>query len=292
MTDLNLNPGDKKILDSVIDKFSDLAVKGWQHPNIDPVALHLGPLELRWYSLAYLAGIILGWLIVGHLNKKYGKNYLTEKALEALPLWIVLSVVLGGRIGYILFYNLEYYLNNLSDILKVWHGGMSFHGGLAGVIVGTYIFSKVYKLEFFKVTDLLAVVTPIGLFFGRIANFINKELFGKMTDSSWGVIYPKENFARHPSQLYEAATEGLLLFIILLVAVKFFNALDRKGALSGLFLIGYGTFRAFCEHFREPDKQLGYVIENISMGQLLCIPMILAGVVILLLSKRTNELKN
>lgn len=301
MASESLNPGDinpslsgvgskdiSKELGKLVDQFSDVAIKGFHHPDINPVAIALGPLEIRWYSLAYLFGIVFGWLIISHINKKYGKNYLSEKALEALPLWIVLSVVLGGRIGYVLFYNLTYYLNNTSDIFKVWQGGMSFHGGLLGVIIGTFIFSKVHKLEYFKLTDLLAIVTPIGLFFGRIANFINKELVGKQTTVEWGVIYPKENFARHPSQLYEAASEGLLLFVVMCIALKYFNALNRKGTLSGIFLIGYGLCRMTSELFREPDKQLGYIFEHISMGQILCIPMILAGVVILAISRKTK----
>ncbi len=266
------------------------AIGGIPHPNIDPVALSLGPIELRWYSLAYLAGIILGWLLISRINRKYGGGYITPKALESLPMWIVISVVLGGRLGYVLFYNFEYYLNNISEMLQVWHGGMSFHGGLAGVIIGAFVFARVHKLKYFRVTDLLAIATPIGLFFGRLANFVNKELIGKPVEFlSWRVVYPGDNFGRHPSQIYEALTEGALLFVILYVMAKYFRALERPGLISGMFLAGYGIARAFCEMFREPDTQIGYLWDTISMGQLLCVPMILAGVVIMLLSKPAQK---
>lgn len=268
------------VIDNIVKNFADVGIQGFAHPNINPVAIDFGYFELRWYSLAYLFGIIFGWLIIGYFNKKKNNNYLSVKAFEALPLWIVLSVILGGRIGYVLFYNLEYYINNMSHIMKVWEGGMSFHGGLVGVIIGTFIYSKVYKLEFLKVTDYLALVAPIGIFFGRIANFINQELVGKICNYSWCVIYQDESIGRHPSQLYEALSEGLLLFIILFITAKFFNGFARKGLLSGLFMIFYGIFRAACEYFREPDKQIGYLIEGLSMGQILCIPMVLVGVFI------------
>ena len=264
--------------------------KGWHHPNFDPVAIHLGPFDIRWYSLAYLFGILLGWLYINYANKKYGNNYLQPKPLEALPMWIVFGVILGGRIGYVLFYNFSFYSNNLADIFKVWKGGMSFHGGLTGVIISTFIFSRFYKLQFFRVTDFLAIVTPFGLFFGRLSNFINKELFGKITYQPWGVFYNDEIVARHPSQLYEAFLEGVVLFLILYTAMRF-NALKEKGVLSGLFLIFYGIFRIVSEFYREPDKQIGYVYDVFSMGQLLCIPMILAGVAILALSRKTEETK-
>ncbi len=290
MTDQKLNAQENVVLNKFIESFSDLEIKGIHHPDISPIALNLGPLELRWYSLAYLLGIILGWVYINYINRKHGNNYINKLALDALPLWMVLSIIFGGRIGYVLFYNLPYYMNNLQDIYKIWQGGMSFHGGLTGVIIGTVLFSRYYKLQFFKVTDMLALATPIGLFLGRLANFINKELIGKQTSESWGIIYPGEKFARHPSQLYEATMEGLLLFIILFVGLKFFRLLDRKGAISGLFLMFYGIFRFIAEIFREPDRQVGYVVEHISMGQILCIPMILAGIVILLLSKRANEI--
>lgn len=278
-----------KVIDNIVKHFSDVGIQGFPHPNISPVAIDFGYFELRWYSLAYLFGIILGWLIIGYFNKKKCNNYINTKAYEALPLWIVISVILGGRIGYVLFYNLTYYLNNPTHILSVWEGGMSFHGGLAGVIVGTFIFSKLYNLEFLKVTDFLALVTPIGIFFGRIANFINQELVGKICNHTWCVIYKDESIGRHPSQLYEAASEGLLLFIILFITAKFFNGFSRKGLLSGLFLTFYGIFRASCELFREPDKQIGYLIEGLSMGQILCIPMIMVGLFIMFKYSRTKH---
>jgi len=258
---------------------------GFHHPNISPVALGFGNIEIRWYSLAYLFGIILGWLYIRYISKKYDNSYLKGEVLESLNLWVVFGIVLGGRLGYVLFYNLEYYLNNIHDILQIWKGGMSFHGGLTGVIVALYLFSKFHKLDFLKITDLAAVATPIGLFLGRIANFINMELIGKPTSVAWGVIYPHEDIARHPSQLYEALLEGLVLFLILYILIRFFDGIRKKGLLSAVFMISYGVFRMFIEHFREPDPQLGYIIENISMGQILCLPMILIGLVILLPNK-------
>ncbi len=276
--------------DNIVN-FFEKTNRGFHHPDIDPIAFQLSQFDVRWYSLAYLAGILLGWLYINYVNKKYAGHYLQLKPMEALPLWIVMSVILGGRLGYVLFYNFGYYFNNIGEILKVWNGGMSFHGGLLGVITGTFIFSRVYKLEFFRVTDFLALATPIGLFFGRIANFINKELVGKITYQPWGVLYPNETIPRHPSQLYEASLEGIALFLILYAALKC-GALKEKGILSGLFLIFYGIFRMTSEFYREPDKQIGYVYDVFSMGQLLCLPMIAAGVAILLLSKRVPEAKN
>lgn len=282
----------KQALDNIVAQYDDIEVaQGFAHPNFDPIAIHLGPLELRWYSLAYLFGIILGWMYINYINRKYGRNYLTVDAREALPVWMILSIVIGGRLGYVLFYNFGYYMNNLGEMYKIWKGGMSFHGGLTGVILGTILFARYYKLQFFRISDMLAVATPIGLFFGRLANFINKELVGrKMESGSWGIIYPNETFARYPSQLMEAAMEGVLLFIILFVAVRC-RLLERKGAISGLFLILYGTFRVFLEIFRQPDQQIGYIYNSVSLGQLLCVPMILAGVAILLFSKRIEETK-
>lgn len=256
-------------------------------PDIDPVLLDIGPLAIRWYSLAYLFGILLGWAYIQYTNKKYSKSYISQPQMDSIPLWIVLSIILGGRIGYVLFYNASYYLSNISEIIKVWHGGMSFHGGLVGVIVGMYIFSKLHKLKYLKLMDLLAIATPIGLFLGRIANFINAELWGKRTGWEYGVIFPNDNFARHPSQLYEAFLEGFVLFFILFFVVKL-GGLKRAGLCSGLFLLFYGSFRIVVEFFREPDIQLGYLYDTdwLTMGMLLCIPMILLGLGIALTSKK------
>ncbi len=267
-------------IDQAVGEISEMVKPtGIEFPEIDPVIFDLGPLAIRWYSLAYLFGILLGWFYIQYLNKHKAEHKMTHSQMDAIPLWMVLSIILGGRIGYVLFYNFEYYLNNLSEIGKVWQGGMSFHGGLIGVIVGMYIYSAIYKVKYLRIMDLLAAATPIGLFLGRIANFINAELWGRRTSWEYGVIFPNDNFARHPSQLYEATLEGLLLFIILAFAVKF-GALKRVGLLSGLFLIFYGAFRFFVEFFREPDIQLGFLLgtEWLTMGMILCIPMVLLGI--------------
>ncbi len=292
MAEENLNSGMMSTPVSPAPGSTEFHFNGFHHPDFDPVAFAIGPVSVRWYSLAYLFGILLGWFYIMYINRKYGHKYFPEKALESLPLWIVISIVLGGRIGYVLFYNFSYYSHNLTNVYKIWEGGMSFHGGLTGVIIGMIIFSRVYKLKFFKITDYLAAATPFGLFFGRIANFINKELIGAPTNVKWAVIYPNEDFGRHPSQLYEAGMEGILLFIILFVAMKWFGALDKKGTLSGLFLIFYGIFRMVAELFRLPDKQIGYLHYGLTMGQYLCLPMILAGIIIFLFAGNEKKIES
>ena len=260
--------------------------------NLDPVLLDFGFIEIRWYSLAYIFGIILGWW----LGKKIIKNSLLTvnfkfdlKEFDDLITYLIISIIVGGRIGYVFFYNYEYYISNPIEIIKVWEGGMSFHGALIGIILGTYIFSAQKNLPTFFFLDVIACVSPIGILLGRIANFINGELVGKVTEVSWGIIFPAiDMLPRHPSQLYEALLEGLVLFILI-------NTISLKqkyktGLSSSLFLIFYGIFRIIAEQFREPDSQLGYLFGNLSMGTILSIIMVISGFVILIVLRKKNEI--
>lgn len=258
-------------------------------PNIDPVVLSISntPLKITWYSLSYLAGILLSWIYIKHLNKLNKINPLETKKIDDLITYIIIGIIIGGRIGYVLFYDLLLYLSNPIQILRTWEGGMSFHGGLLGVIIASYIFCRIHKVEFFRIMDLLACATPIGLFLGRIANFINGELYGRTTEVAWGVIFPNQNLVRHPSQLYESLLEGLMLFLILFFL---YDKIRRfKGMASGLFLLLYSLFRGLIENYREPDSHIGFIFANITMGQILSIPMILAGSYIIYYSIKHNH---
>lgn len=258
-------------------------------PNIDPIALSLGPLVIRWYALAYLAGLLIGWRYCVRLAARMPWKNVTEKHLDDLLLWVMIGVILGGRVGYVIFYQSAHYLDNPLDIFKVWNGGMSFHGGFLGVLVASYAYAVKHKIAFFDITDILACATPIGLFFGRVANFINGELYGRPSEFFLAMVFPNsDGLPRHPSQLYEAFLEGICLFLILYFASKKFE-LTKCGMLSGLFLIGYGSFRFVVEFVREPDAQLGFVVSSLSMGQLLCLPMILAGFIIIAWSRTKHR---
>ena len=250
--------------------------------NLDPVVLNFGFLVIRWYSLAYIFGILIGWWLgkIIILKKFHNLNFNFDiKEFDNLITYIIVFMLLGGRIGYVLFYNLGYYLSNPLDILKIWEGGMSFHGALAGIILGTYWFSIKKNIPTFFLLDIISFVAPIGIFFGRIANFINGELVGKTTDVAWGVIFPNiDSNIRHPSQLYEAFFEGIVLFIIMNFIL--FRKNYKTGTCSYFFLIFYGIFRIFSEFFREPDAQIGYLFNLISMGTILSFFMILAGTII------------
>lgn len=249
-----------------------------EFPNIDPIALEIGPLVIRWYALAYVAGIVLGYLYVNWLDKRRAKPFFTDKARDDLMLYAVLGIILGGRLGYVLFYNLPYYFDHPASILQVWHGGMSFHGGVAGLLVAFWLFARKHKLSWLSIMDYVAVAGPLGLFLGRLANFINGELYGRVTSSSWGMVFPhSDGQPRHPSQLYEAFFEGLVLFVLFFIIATKFKGLEKRGLIGGLFLAGYGIARFGVEFFREPDAQLGFILGPFSMGQLLCVPMILAG---------------
>lgn len=251
-------------------------------PDIDPIIFHIGPFALRWYAVAYLAGLTLGWAYIGCMRGKF-KLPMTAENVDDYLFWVILGVILGGRLGYVAFYNLGYYIENPIAIAQVWKGGMSFHGGFLGVVVATYFFAKIKGIEIMLLADLVAAAAPVGLFFGRIANFINGELFGRTTDVSWGVLFPHGGpEPRHPSQLYEAVLEGLVLFIILNVLVRFKSIRDRRGLLTGVFLMGYGIARSTVELFREPDTQLGFLSGGSTMGQWLSAPMVIIGFVLII----------
>lgn len=249
-------------------------------PEFDPVIFELGPIGLRWYGLMYLIGFLFArWLAVSRI--KHNQNGWSVEQIDNLLFNGFLGVFLGGRIGYVLFYQFDYFLQEPSYLFRVWEGGMSFHGGLIGVILAMWITSKLQKRNFWHTADFVAPLIPFGLGMGRIGNFINDELWGRQTDVAWAVLFPSGGYIpRHPSQLYEAFLEGLVLFFIL----HFFIKKPRPaGSVAGLFLLGYGTFRFIVEFFREPDPQLGlYFGQQISMGQILSLPMILLGGLIML----------
>jgi phosphatidylglycerol---prolipoprotein diacylglyceryl transferase len=251
-------------------------------PGFDPVLVQLGPLAIRWYALAYIAGLLIGWQLLKRIVQRPGWT-LTAEQIDDLLFYATLGIILGGRLGFVLFYHPGYYLTNPLQILAVWQGGMSFHGGLVGILVACWLFARRHGIAFLEIADAVAVVAPIGLFFGRLANFINAELWGRVTTMPWGVIFPNGGpEPRHPSQLYEAALEGLLLFIVLQVMARGARDPARAGRLGGVFLLGYGLARGFVEFFREPDAHLGYLLGFITMGQLLSLPMIAAGLLLLL----------
>jgi len=255
-------------------------------PMIDPVLVEIGPVIIRWYALAYIAGLVLGWRYMIWLAGQAGALIKPEDADDFL-VWAVLGVILGGRLGYVLFYKPAYYLANPSEIVQTWQGGMSFHGGFLGVLIATALFCRMRKIRFWAFIDLAAVVTPIGLFFGRIANFINSELWGRTTDVALGVVFPNGGpYPRHPSQLYEAALEGLVLLVVLHLVWRRESLRSKPGVISGAFLIGYGLSRVIVEFYRQPDAHLGYLWGGATMGQLLSIPMILAGMALIAYAKK------
>ncbi|CAK0755844.1 Phosphatidylglycerol--prolipoprotein diacylglyceryl transferase [uncultured Gammaproteobacteria bacterium] len=247
-------------------------------PPLDPVAVQFGPLVVRWYALAYLAGFLGGWRYCLWLAKT---NRAAPHPLDYddFLTWAVLGVILGGRIGYVFFYQGDYYWRHPDEALMVWHGGMSFHGGLVGVVAAILLFAHRRGFSPFAFGDLIACAAPIGLFFGRLANFVNGELYGRVSDVDWAVVFPRGGpLPRHPSQLYEAALEGLVLFVVLAVLARKSTLRHRPGALCGVFWIGYGLSRIAVEFFREPDAQLGFLFAGATMGQLLSLPMVLIGV--------------
>lgn len=245
-------------------------------PDISPIAFEIGPLVVRWYALAYVVGILVAQRYVMWLDNR--RPILSEKARDDLILYGVIGVILGGRIGYTLFYNFQYYMHNPLEVLHVWQGGMSFHGGFAGILIAFFIYARKYRINWLQLMDLLAVATPVGLFLGRLANFVNGELYGRVTDSPLGMVFPRGgDLPRHPSQLYEAGLEGLLLGLILWYLATRTKALNYRGIIGGVFVGGYGLARFIVEFFREPDAQLGYLTLGLTMGQWLCVPMILVG---------------
>ncbi len=258
-----------------------------EFPQIDPVAFDIaGIFIVRWYALAYLAGIGLGWWVLRRLVKGPFKHHnISSDKVDDFITWAIVGIILGGRLGYVFFYNAGYYLDNPDEILAIWQGGMSFHGGALGVILAIFLFSWRHKIKPVAFADPICAVVPIGLFFGRIANFINGELVGRPTTSDYplSMVFPHiDALPRHPSQLYEAATEGLILFIILQYLSWYTKAPEKLGFVSGAFLAGYGVFRFLVEFTRMPDLQVGFLAFGMTMGQILCIPMIIIGLALML----------
>ncbi|MGH8743946.1 MAG: prolipoprotein diacylglyceryl transferase [Burkholderiales bacterium] len=246
------------------------------HPQFDPVALHLGPLAIRWYGLMYLLGIIAGLLLGRYRIRTQPQSGWTYHQIDDALFYIVLGVILGGRLGYVLFYKFSDYLHEPLSIFYIWEGGMSFHGGFLGVIFALWLFSRKYKKHWLAITDFIAPLVPVGLGVGRIGNFINGELWGRPTGVPWAMIFPQaDHIPRHPSQLYEFALEGVALFILLWL---YSSKPKPVGAVSGMFLIGYGLFRFLVEFTREPDLYLGLLALNLSMGQWLSLPMLAGGI--------------
>jgi phosphatidylglycerol:prolipoprotein diacylglycerol transferase len=249
-------------------------------PAIDPVAVSIGPFAIRWYALAYIVGLLIGWRYCLGLAGRQ-PHLVARQDVDDFLVWATLGVVLGGRIGYVLFYKPGYYIYHPIEALYVWHGGMSFHGGALGVTIAIILFTRARRIPLFAFSDIITEAIPIGLFFGRIANFINGELYGRPSNVAWAMIFPNGGpVPRHPSQLYEAFCEGILLFILLLAAERL-RARQRPGVVTGLFLAGYAAARMSGELFREPDPQLGFLIFGTTMGQLLSIPVLVAGILII-----------
>jgi phosphatidylglycerol:prolipoprotein diacylglycerol transferase len=253
--------------------------------NFDPIAFQIMSFEVRWYSLAYILGIVVGWILC---KKIFIKSSDISEKFDDYITYLIIGIILGGRIGYVIFYNFSYYLDNIFDIFKIWQGGMSFHGGLLGVIASSYIFAKKNNQNPLFYLDQVSLVAPVGIFFGRLANFINSELYGTATDMPWSVIFVEvDNLSRHPSQLYEAILEGIILFLIL---IYFMNKgfLKKPGLISGLFLIFYSLFRFFVEFFRVPDEQIGYLFLNLTMGQIISLVFASVGITLFYLKNENR----
>jgi len=247
-----------------------------QYPDISPVIFHAGPFVVRWYGVAYLIGFFAWYLYISRKSRRKRLGLEAEGRIDTLITYAILGVILGGRIGYILIYNLPYYLAHPLSMLAIWQGGMSFHGGATGLIIAGLLFCKKYGISFYKLADETVAIAPVGLFFGRIANFINDELYGRVSNLPWAMVFPDGGpLPRHPSELYEAFLEGIVLLIIMQFSKR--SLLAKEGKLMWLFILLYGAFRFLVEFTRQPDPQLGFIIAGLSMGQLLSIPMIVAG---------------
>jgi phosphatidylglycerol---prolipoprotein diacylglyceryl transferase len=261
-------------------------------PVFDPVAIAIGPIVIRWYALAYIFGIVLGWLYARALLKSErlwdGPAPMTLVQLDDFILWVTVGIILGGRTGYVLFYNFAFFVQHPAEILELWKGGMSFHGGFMGCVVAVIWFARANKVSILSLGDLTTAVAPIGLLLGRLANFINSELWGRPADPSlpWAMIFPNGGpLPRHPSQLYEAGLEGIVLFTVLAIMVRL-GALKRPGLVLGSFIAIYGLARITGEHFREPDPQLGFLWGGLTMGMLLSVPMVIAGAIMIVMTWR------
>ena len=254
--------------------------------NFDPVAIQIFSLEIRWYSLAYIFGILFAWI---YCKKILIKDKNTSILFDELISYLIIGIILGGRLGYVLFYNSKYYLDNLVEILMIWQGGMSFHGGLLGVLIATIFFKKKHNVNKYIFLDLISASAPIGIFLGRISNFINSELYGRETDVLWSVVFKKvDNISRHPSQIYEAILEGLILFFIIFLYTKK-NYLLKPGLISSLFLIFYSLFRFIVEFYRVPDEQLGFIFLSLTMGQIISLIFFCFGFYLFSIKKNENK---
>ena len=256
-------------------------------PEIDPVLISIGPFAIRWYALAYIGGLVIAWRYCRWLAVRPPRS-VSADAFDDFLLWATLGILLGGRLGYVLFYKPDFYLANPLEILFIWRGGMSFHGGLLGMVAAEVMFARRRGLPVLALADIVAAASPIGLFLGRIANFINGELFGRPSEVPWAMVFPHGGpQPRHPSQLYEAAVEGLVLLLVLHLMVRA-GALERRGTLAGAFLIGYALARMLAEMFREPDAYLGFLLGGTTMGQWLSLPLLLAGLALVVRARRTR----
>ena len=272
-------------------------------PAIDPVLVSVGPFAIRWYALAYIVGILGGWLYARAIVRSEelwgGPAPLKVVDYDDFILWVTLGIILGGRLGYVLFYNPSYFVQHPTEAVQLWKGGMSFHGGFLGCVLAVILFARRRGIPVLALGDITCAVAPIGLFLGRLANFINGELWGRVSDVPWAIVFcnerilaanngecPAGQFPRHPSQLYEAALEGIVLFVVLALLVRT-GALKRPGTITGAFALGYGAARFFCELFREPDRQLGFLWGGLTMGMLLSLPLILAGIVLIAVALRS-----
>ncbi len=262
---------------------SDISVLALTFPQFDPIALQIGPLAVRWYGLAYMAGLLLGWVYVRRLVSAEplwmpARPPMSADRVDDMIIWVTLGVVFGGRLGYVLFYNPAFYAANPAEIIAFWHGGMSFHGGLLGTLLALYLFSRRYRIPILSTLDVASAAAPIGLFFGRIANFVNGELWGRVSDVPWAMVFPGAgDLPRHPSQLYEAALEGLVLFLVLRYLTHSRFMLRRPGFVAGSFALGYGLARIFVEFFRQYDVGVGLMIGPFTPGMIYSVPLVIAG---------------
>ncbi len=263
----------------------------FQYPNINPIAIDFGFIKISWYAISYIVGILSSWYFILKIIKI--KNIeINDRIISDLISNCIIGIILGGRLGYVIFYNPNYYFDNFMEIFKIWNGGMSFHGGFIGVILAIIYSSKTSKIPIIVFSDLISIVSPIGLFFGRLANFVNGELYGRVTNHHFGMIFPNSGkLPRHPSQLYEAFFEGLILFLIMVILMNKSKIFEKKGLLTASFIFFYGTFRFFIEYFREPDGHIGLIYFNFSMGQILSLPMIVCGLyfMIIFYNKKVNN---
>jgi len=254
---------------------------GFDFPSISPVAFSIGGLDIRWYSLAYLLGIVAAWYLTLKMVKKYSLQ-LSKQQIEDAVFFVTLGIIIGGRLGYVLFYGRDFFGHNPLQILAIWRGGMSFHGGAVGAVLGLLYVSYTRKMNFWLLTDLAALFAPIGLFLGRLANFINDELWGRVTNVPWAVKFPNGGgLPRHPSQLYEAFLEGVVIFVVLNLLWKMPKIREKRGIVSALFVLMYAVFRFLIEYVRQPDEQLGFLWLGLTMGQWLSVPVFVLGAVLL-----------